>query len=196
MHFSSPTPPRSSKEKHIFRTILHNPRAPLCCVHPRKRNYLYILNIWTQNNPLLMQSGRYIMRGLSLSQRSFTPCCASPPTAARTRVRARPHAHARGALHLVLTVIYSTPAPSPTSSVRSQTRQPDEREGTTERKSRRGGETESESRTARPRVPAGKSVSRFVSAIRALALSKFAVFSPPIQVSGHLRFGAAAAARL
>lgn len=28
-----------------------------------------------------MQSACYIMHGLSLSQRSFTPCCASPPTA-------------------------------------------------------------------------------------------------------------------
>lgn len=96
-------------------------RGAHSAIHPRKKekkekNYLYILNIWTQNNLLLMQSACYIMHGLSLSQRSFTPCCASPPTAPRRQ--ADTHTHT---LHLVLTVIYSTLALPPTLSVCSQT---------------------------------------------------------------------------
>lgn len=96
----------------------------------RKKNYLYILDIWTQNNLLLMQSACYIMRGLSLSQCSFTPCRASPPTVPHTYTRTH-------TLHLALTVIHPpTPALSPTSSV-SLSKQA-EREGKTARKIKSG----------------------------------------------------------
>lgn len=144
MHFSSPTPPRSSKEKHIseqFYTIraLLSARGA-ACAHVKEITYTSSIS-GPKINPLLMQSGRYIMRGLSLSQHALL--CLSTYSSTRTRTLA---------LHLLLTVIYSTLAPSPTSSVRSPNRQPDEREGKTKRKSRWAGETESESRRARPCV--------------------------------------------
>jgi len=58
------------------------------------------------------------MHGLSLSQRSVTPCCASPPTAPHRQADTHTYAHT---LHLVIAVIYSTLALSPTLSVCSQT---------------------------------------------------------------------------
>lgn len=121
IHFSLLTPPHSSKAvTKMSRTFLHkhtSMRFRVCTVRYShvKKNYLYILNIWTQNNLLLMQSACYIMHGLSLSQHSFMPCCAFPPTAPHRQADAHTH------LHLVLTDIYSTLALSPTLSVCSQT---------------------------------------------------------------------------
>lgn len=129
----------------------------------RKKNYLYILNIWTQNNLLLMQSACYIMHGLSLSQRSFTPCCASPPTAPRRQADTHTLTHT---LHLVLTVIYSTLALPPTLSVCSQTAtQMSERERRRGRQSGWGKEIESERHTK------GKLVEWSVNSCRGLAFT-------------------------
>lgn len=55
----------------------------LLLIHPRYLDLKY--------SRFLMQCARYIMHGLSLSQRSFTPCCASPPTAPRRQADVHTH---------------------------------------------------------------------------------------------------------
>lgn len=67
-----------------------------------------------------MQSACYIMHGLSLSQRSFTPCCASPPTAPRRQADTHIYTHPTSCVssHILYS---STLTLSPTLSVCSQT---------------------------------------------------------------------------
>lgn len=55
-----------------------------------------------------MQSACYIMHGLSLSQRSFTPCCASPPTAPRRQADTDTHARTHPAPCVSSHILYSS----------------------------------------------------------------------------------------
>ena len=75
-----------------------------------------------------MQSACYIMHGLSLSQRSFTPCCASPPTA--------PHTHTHPVPCVDSHILYSSTL-THVECVLSNS-QPVEWKGKTERKTESG----------------------------------------------------------